>query len=508
MQVVQLGAVGGRLVEAQADHVRVGQRQIEPVAESQQGVGLQLLLLVRAHLALAPVAHAVALLGLGQDDGGLAGSVCRRVIGRVNLDGIVAAALEPIDVRVGQVGDDGLQFGIFVEEMLAVEPPVGGGVLLQLAIDRFVQALEDDPLPVAGEQRIPVRAPQQLDHAPARAGEQAFQFLDDGAVAAHRAVQALQVAVDHDDEVVQSLASGQRQPGQRFRFVHLAVAHEGPHLAPGGGEKAAMVEVAQEPRLIDGLERAESHRAGRELPELGHQVRMAVGRQALAADFPPVMVQLRLAEPPFEEGAGVDAGGGMGLEKHQISRLAGAEKVVEPDLEQVRRRGVAGDVAAQFGRQAVGPHHHRQRVPADQRDQPLFGVERPGKRGLVGEGDGVAVRRAPYRRQGHAPGPGAVEQLAQQEGGAVAAGVRDDGIERVQPLLGFGRIGVRRQDGPVAGTTEIGTVGHERPPEVEWMRVFVLKIARPWRVCPSRHHVTCSTKQVPASTRFCFREKT
>ncbi len=87
----------------------------------------------------------------------------------------------------------------------------------------------------------------------------------------------------------------------------------------------------------------------------------------------------------------------MGLEEHQIPGLAGAEKVVEPDLEQIRRRGVAGDVAAQFGGELVGPHHHRQRVPAHQRDQPLLGFERTGKWGLVGEGDGVAVGSAPHR---------------------------------------------------------------------------------------------------------------
>ena len=39
-------------------------------------------------------------------------------------------------------------------------------------------------------------APQDLDHVPARAEEQRFELLDDLAVAAHRPVEALQVAVD------------------------------------------------------------------------------------------------------------------------------------------------------------------------------------------------------------------------------------------------------------------------------------------------------------------------
>jgi hypothetical protein len=41
------------------------------------------------------------------------------------------------------------------------------------------------------------------------AAEERLQLLDHLAVAAHRAVQALQVAVDHAGEVVQLLAGGQ-----------------------------------------------------------------------------------------------------------------------------------------------------------------------------------------------------------------------------------------------------------------------------------------------------------
>jgi hypothetical protein len=48
----------------------------------------------------------------------------------VDFHRVVPAALELVDVLIGQVGDEGLQLGVFVEEVLAVEPPVGGGVLL------------------------------------------------------------------------------------------------------------------------------------------------------------------------------------------------------------------------------------------------------------------------------------------------------------------------------------------------------------------------------------------
>ena len=58
-----------------------------------------------------------------------------------------------------------------------------------------------------------------FDHVPAGAAEGRFQFLNDAAVAAHRAVQALQIAVDHEDQIVQLLARSQRQRAQRFRLI-------------------------------------------------------------------------------------------------------------------------------------------------------------------------------------------------------------------------------------------------------------------------------------------------
>ena len=231
VQIAHLGAVLGRLVEAQLVHVVVGERQREAVAEREQRVVLELLRLVRAHAALAPVAHAVAFLGLREDDRGPALVVHRGVIGGVDLDRVVAAAAQPVDVLVGQVRDDLLQLGILVEEMLAVEAPVGRGVFLELAVDGLVQAPDDDVLLVAREERIPVRAPQHLDHVPAGAGEQAFELLDDRAVAAHRSVEALQIAVHDEDQIVEAFARGERESGERFGLVHLAVADERPDLA-------------------------------------------------------------------------------------------------------------------------------------------------------------------------------------------------------------------------------------------------------------------------------------
>ena len=79
---------------------------------------VHLLLLVRDVLRLAGLAHAVALDRLGEDDRRLALVLDGRVVRRVDLVRIVAAAVQVPDVLVGPVGDQRLQLGR-VEEVLA-----------------------------------------------------------------------------------------------------------------------------------------------------------------------------------------------------------------------------------------------------------------------------------------------------------------------------------------------------------------------------------------------------
>ena len=85
------------------------------------------------------------------------------------------------------------------------------------------------------EERIPVAAPDDFDDVPAGAAERAFQLLDDLAVAAHRAVEPLQVAVDDEDQVVELLARGERDGAERFGLVAFAVAQERPDVLASTG---------------------------------------------------------------------------------------------------------------------------------------------------------------------------------------------------------------------------------------------------------------------------------
>src|SRR5699024_2270113 len=149
---------------------------------------------------------------------------------------------------------------------------------------------------VLGQQAVPLRTPDDLDDIPAGAAIDAFQFLDDLGVAAHRTVEALQVAVDDENEVVQAFAGRHIQRTQRFRLVHFAVATEAPDLAPGVVLNTAVLHVAHETRIVNGGNRADAHGHGGELPVIGHQPSVGIARQpAFFMGFPAETGQLVFA---------------------------------------------------------------------------------------------------------------------------------------------------------------------------------------------------------------------
>src|SRR5262249_14171721 len=150
-------------------------------------------------LALAGFAQAVTLDGVSQDDRRLSAMLHRRSVGRVDLDRIVAAAFELGQLIVGQVLDELQQFRIFAEELFADVGAAFDRVFLIFAVNDLAHALHEQAGLVALQERVPIAAPNDLDAVPARAAEGRLQLLDDLAVAAHRAVETLQVAVDHPD---------------------------------------------------------------------------------------------------------------------------------------------------------------------------------------------------------------------------------------------------------------------------------------------------------------------
>ena len=135
----------------------------------------------------------------------------------------------------------------------------------------------------------------------------------------------------------------------------------------------------------------------------------------------------------------------MALDVHGVAGLAvglAAEEVVEPDVVERRRGRECRQVAADAVGVLVGLHDHDGRVPSDVRaDAPLelFVAREPGflfRRDRVDVGGGHRGGVADLQLAC------TLEQLGHEVAGAgLAVGV-DDGVERLQPLLGLGRVGV------------------------------------------------------------------
>ena len=365
----------------------VGNRNPEARAEHLQLVVVQLLLLVGDVLAFASFAQAVAFDGLGQNDGRRSRVLDRRLIGGMDLDGIVAAQPHARQLLVGKMLDHLQQARIGAEEVL---PEVGAAldeIFLILAVADFAHALDQQAVAIVLDQAVPVGAPDDLDDVPAGAAENGFQFLNDLAVAAHRAVQPLQVAVDDEDQVVEPFARGQRDRAQRFGFVHFAVAQERPDLAAGRLLEPAIFQIADEARLVDRLDRAQSHRNRGELPEIRHQPGVRIGTEAAAGlQFAAEILQLLFGDAAFEIGARIDAGRGVALEVDDVAVAAfglRAEEMVEGDFVQRGGRGEGRDVPADAFLNLVGPHHHGQGVPAHQALDAALHLLAAGKRRLL-----------------------------------------------------------------------------------------------------------------------------
>ena len=130
-----------------------------------------------------------------------------------------------------------------------------------------------------------------------------------------------------------------------------------------------MLQVFHEPRLIDRLDRPETHRYRRELPEFRHQPGVGIGRQAFAIDLLAKMLQLRFTEATLEKSSSIDTGRRVPLHKDQVSAIFSigpTPEMVETDVIQCRSRGVTGNMATQFATDFVGANHHGQGVPAYQ----------------------------------------------------------------------------------------------------------------------------------------------
>ena len=367
----------------------------------------------------------------------------------VDLDGVVAAERHLLELVVAEVLDHVEQPGIDAPEVLADVGARLDRVLLVLAVDDFAHPLDEQAVAILGEDRIPLAAPEDLDHIPARAAERGFELLNDLAVAAHRAVEPLQVAVDHEDQVVELFSRRQRDRAQRLGFVGFAVAEERPHLRLGLRLQPAILEVAHEARLVDRHQRAEAHRDAGVVPEVGHQPGVRIRRQAAAGlQLAAEILEMRVVDAAFEVRACVDAGRRVALEVDDVARVAvfarAMKEVIEGHFVERRGRRIRRDVTADALFGLVRANHHRRRVPADEALDAAFdvGVARH-ERLLVGR-NGVDVGRVRRERQLDAVLLGVVRQLTEQPRDFGRPAALQHIINRIEPFAGFSGVEVGR----------------------------------------------------------------
>src|SRR5579863_6880290 len=98
---------------------------------------------------------------------------------------------------------------ICAEQVLPEICPALDEIFLILPVAYLTQSLDQQAVAIVLDQAVPIRSPDALDYVPARAAEDRFQFLNDLAVTAHRTIKSLQVAVHHEDQVVEFFARGQ-----------------------------------------------------------------------------------------------------------------------------------------------------------------------------------------------------------------------------------------------------------------------------------------------------------
>ena len=373
-------------------------------------------------LAFARLAHAVALDGLGEDHGRLALVLHRRRVGGIDLVRIVAAAVQAPDLVVGHVRDH-----------LAAAPDTcrrnacartrrraalnawyspSTASSMRFSSRPFVSRM------MSGSQYEPQITLITFQPAPRKSASSSWMILPLPRTGPSR---RCRLQLTTKIRLSSFSRRGERDRAQRLRLVHLAVAHERPDLAALGRRDAAVLQVAHEARLVDRHDRAEPHGYGRELPEIGHEPRMRIGGEPLAADFLAEVVQLLFADAALEIGARVDAGRGMALEVDEVAAEAvvrGAEEMVEADVVQRRGRGEARDVAAELGGFLVRAHHHRHRVPAHERAELVLELRVARRALLLRERDRVEVGGVGVIRNVRAAAARLLDQLLEQEIGA------------------------------------------------------------------------------------------
>ncbi len=115
----------------------------------------------------------------------------------------MATTIQAIDIFIGHIFDHFQQLGVFTEKMLAGISTVVALIILVLAIHSLVHSLLQQARLIFFQQRVPETSPHHLNNIPAGAAKNPLELLNDFAIAAHWAIKALEIAIDHKNQIVE-----------------------------------------------------------------------------------------------------------------------------------------------------------------------------------------------------------------------------------------------------------------------------------------------------------------
>src|SRR5262245_4921695 len=122
---------------------------------------------------------------------------------------------------------------------------------------------------------------------------------------------------------------------------------------------------------------------------------MRVGREAGAVSFLAKVLELLLAEPPLDKGAGIDSRRRMSLHVNEVTAVLfrwSPPEVAEADIIERGRRLETRDMAAELGRFLVGPKNDGNGVPTDDGADSVLQVAIPIRAFFAFRRDRIHVR--------------------------------------------------------------------------------------------------------------------